>query len=279
MRTAGLVVDGKGFGPHDHLCWDYDDPVLLGGAAREFLAEGLELGQRVMYVGGALVAEMQETLDDLVVAAGLTGRGAASVTSLDETYRYDEVVEPEVQVSRYRDATVRALGDGFTGLRVAADATMLVRTREQRSAFARYEHLIDRSMATMPFAAMCAYDRRQLGAAVDELACLHPAVNAPASGFGVYASPDADLALRGDIDVAGNELFRRTLEHVRCSPRGDDLVVDATAVRFIDHRGLLALADHVREAGVRGILRTTAPVLDRLAEILELDGLRVEVTR
>jgi hypothetical protein len=110
MRSAGLVADGKGLGPHDHLCWDYDDPVLLGAAAREFLAEGLELGQRVMYVGGALVSEMQEALDDLVDAAGLAGRAAASVSRLDETYRHDEVVEPEVQVARYRDATARCGG-------------------------------------------------------------------------------------------------------------------------------------------------------------------------
>jgi anti-anti-sigma regulatory factor len=85
--------------------------------------------------------------------------------------------------------------------------------------------------------------------------------------------------LRGAIDLAGHELFRRTLEHVRYPPRGDDLVVDATAVTFIDHRGLLALADHVRDTGVRGVFRTTAPVVDRMDEILGLDELRVEVIR
>jgi hypothetical protein len=77
-------------------------------------------------------------------------------------------------VDTYLQATEQALSAGYRGLRVAADATDLARTRAQRDAFVRYEHLIDQGMADVPFSAMYAYDRRVLGEAASELACAHP---------------------------------------------------------------------------------------------------------
>jgi hypothetical protein len=49
-----------------------------------------------------------------------------------------------------------------TSARVAADATPLVRTFDDRAAFARYEHLVDAYMTRHAFSAMCAYNRSKL---------------------------------------------------------------------------------------------------------------------
>ena len=90
------------------------------------------------------------------------------------------MVDPDAQVRAYAAATGAALAADFTGLRVVAEATPLVRTPEQLDAFARYEPMIDGYMVTHPFSAMCAYDRRILDeSAIAQLACLHTSTNAP----------------------------------------------------------------------------------------------------
>lgn len=117
-------------------------------AVQVFLLEGVQAGLRVGYVGrvGPVVTApaaewaRREGRSDAVFSLDLAG-----------TYLPDGVVSPQRQVKVFRHATELALADGFAGLRVAADATDLVRTPEQLDAFVRYEHVIDRYMADQPF--------------------------------------------------------------------------------------------------------------------------------
>jgi hypothetical protein len=135
----------------------------------------------------------------LPAAGRLRGRSAGSfdkelrddalqVVSLDSTYTTGTVVDPAAQVQLYAAATAEALDAGFTGLRVAAEVTQLVRTPAQLDAFARYEHLVDRYMATHPMSAMCSYDRGELGDdVIAQLACMHPCAHAGAAPFHLHA--------------------------------------------------------------------------------------------
>ncbi|WP_410574308.1 MEDS domain-containing protein [Amycolatopsis sp. cmx-4-61] len=61
--------------------------------------------------------------------------GAVQVASVDATYTTGTVVDPAGQVELYATATAEALAAGFTGFRVAAEATSLVRTPAQLDAF------------------------------------------------------------------------------------------------------------------------------------------------
>jgi MEDS: MEthanogen/methylotroph, DcmR Sensory domain len=211
-RARGVIRHTRGLGKDDHVCWRYDDPAEFRLRAGEFLADGLAAGQRVLYVGAA---EPQALTGELSAVEGVreaVAAGAACVASVRGTYLGGTVVDPDEQVASYRELTEQALVDGFSGLRVAADATALVATAEQVNTFARYEHRIDRYMARQPFAAMCAYDAGQRGAdTVAQIACMHPATNPSAAPFRLHATdrPGCVAAVAGELDLATAELWPR----------------------------------------------------------------------
>ncbi|MEU4570473.1 MEDS domain-containing protein [Micromonospora sp. NPDC023956] len=264
-----------------HVCWRYADRTALHDRVRTFLLEGLALDERIWYVTAEPDPVADRLREEPLIRDALR-RGAARIVPLDSAYAHDHIVDPLEQVRAYATATADALAAGHTGLRVAADATALVRTPAQRDAFARYEHLIDRYMRVRPMSAMCAYDRRLLGdQAVAELACLHPGTNADDVLFRLYADApeDGHAALVGELDASNHELFRAALERADPRPADGRLVVEATGLRFIDHRNLIQLRDHARARGGVAVLRASRSAAARVAELLDLPGLQVEVPR
>jgi anti-anti-sigma factor len=246
----------------------------------EFLGDGLATGARVCYVGAAPTEVLLDELHRIDGMEKALSRGAARVTSLTDTYMTtDTVVDPAAQVRAYAVATEEALAAGYTGLRVAAEATPMVRTPAQLAAFARYEHLVDRYMAEHAFSALCAYDVRELGDdAIAQLACLHPNTNLGTSGFRLHAAAGEDysVTLNGELDLSTEDLFTTALERADLSPRGGELVVDATGLDFIDHRSVLRLLEHARSRAATLVLHTSHPCPTRMVELLGLADVRVE---
>jgi hypothetical protein len=273
MRTSGVLHATRGLGLHDHVCWPYDDPAEFRGRVVEFLADGLALGQQCWYVSQGSPEELASHLVEL----GAPPRpGALRVVSIDDTYGEGGTVSPAEQVATYAAATEAALAAGFTGLRVAAEATPMARGDEALDAFCRYEHLVDRYMAGKPFAAMCAYNRAELpGSAIAELACMHPASGADAAPFHLYAVPGARVALDGELDLDSRERFPLALDRAGLRDGDGDgpVVVDASSLEFIDHHALFALA---RAGGGDVVLRTRHSGPARLAELVGVPGLTVE---
>ena len=279
VRVSGTVDSARGLGLHDHVCWSYDDAAEFRRHARDFLAEGVSLGQRVCYVGDgpahALAADLRA--DDGLDRA--LRQGMARAIPIWDVYRPDAVLEPEEQIATYAAATEQALADGFACLRVAADVTGLVRKPAQLDAVARYEHLVDHYMAVMPFAALCGYDRRELGEqAVAEVACMHPSANRGATPFRLCGSTDTSCSaeLAGELDLLSAKLFPAALRRADFRRCGDRVTLDASRLSFIDHRGLMALDDHARDRGVVVVLRTKLSTPARVIEALNLTRVRVD---
>lgn len=233
----------------------------------------------MLYVGrdapGALARQLCTTraFDDGVRS------GAVRTASLTSTYPFEAVVDPHEQVRNYAAATEEALAAGFSGLRVAADATPLVRTAVQLDAFARYEHLVDRYMTTRPLSAMCAYSRAELGDdAIAQLACLHPWASAGATPFRLHATTDGEISavLDGELDSGSHELWPVALERAGLRPVAGAVVIDATGLDFIDHRGLLTLADTADRLGANVVLRTRLSQPARVLELLNVTSVSVE---
>lgn len=274
MRAAGTIADVRSLGAHDHVCWAFDDPADFQAVALRFLLDGLAAGHRVRLVAEATDAERllaDPDFDRAVVA------GAASVVVPGEMYRPDGAVDPVEQCAVYRRDTERALADGYTGLRIAADATPFARTSATLDAFARYEYLVDRVMAERPFSAMCAYHRPTVTAgAVEWLACAHPLANVMEAPFHLYAGADGATALVGELDIASAPLFSQALS--AAAPLAVDgwIVIDATGLGFVDHRSLLTLSGYARGRHAGVALRTRRPHVARLVDLLELDNVRVE---
>jgi hypothetical protein len=258
------LAHARGLTAHDHACWFYGERAEFRARAEEFIADGLAAGQRVQYV----------TTDDAEAADGIDG---VEVLLVRDAYPADGELDVAAQVRRFSVATAKALRDGCTGFRVAADVTDLVRTPTRLAMFARYEHVVDRLLANQPFAGLCGYDRRALGAgAVSRLASLHPASNV-APPFRLYARGCDGFALVGALDLTGRDLLPLVLESADLRSVDSSLHIEASAVEFIDHRALITLAEHARDRGFRDVvLRTSLRYPRRLVELLGIEGVRIE---
>ncbi|MER7330496.1 MULTISPECIES: MEDS domain-containing protein [unclassified Micromonospora] len=277
-----MITEERQATPQEHLCWSYEDLGSLAAQAERYLLAGLAAGERVWYVTPDPVDAVADRLHRLPAFAAAVRRGAAAVVPLFSTYSHGHVVDPPTQVAAYAAATDEALAAGHTGLRVAAEATELVRTPAQLESFTRYEHLVDRYMRNRPFSAMCAYHRPGLGdRAVAELACMHPDSNVDDVLFRLYAVAPAEghAALAGELDLSNHELFRAALDRADLRPTGGELVLSAAGLRFLDHRALAHLAEYARRRGASAVLRTSRSAAARLVDLLNLPGIRVEVAR
>ncbi|MGH3481243.1 MAG: MEDS domain-containing protein [Nocardioidaceae bacterium] len=158
-------------------------------------------------------------------------------------------------------------------------STLRLRTPEHLNAWACCELLADRYMMTLPFSALCAYNRAELSKeTIAHVACLHPTVNGGAP-FRLYSSCAAAAALSGDLDLTSCELFATALRRADLRPVDGELIIDATELDFIDHRNLLVLAAHARRCGAIAVLRTGfASSAARIVEILDVKDVRVETT-
>ncbi|WP_189196442.1 MEDS domain-containing protein [Micromonospora fulviviridis] len=265
---------------YGHVCLAYDDPAALDAWAVAHLAAGLAAGEQVWLVAPGDPDSLARRLDRLPGRDDALRRRALRLLPVEHAYRHDEIVDPQKQVRAYATATTDALAAGYTGLRVFAEATALVRSVAQRDAFTRYEHLIDRWMRHHPMSAVCAYDRRELSeAAIAELACMHPETNTDVL-FRLHAGGgEAVVQLAGELDPSNHRLFAAALHRADPRPVDGRLVLDATGLRFVDHRSLLHLGEHARRHDATVVLRTSRSAAARLVELLDLDEVRVEVLR
>jgi hypothetical protein len=277
MRTAGVLDELQGLGAHDHACFAYDVEEDFRAHAVEFLRDGLAQGLQVRFVGSGSESALWEELAEVLDFDAALRHGAVGVIPLASMYDADGIVNPEAQVRAYAKATSAALAAGFKGYRVAVEATPLVRSRRHVEAFTRYEHLIDRFMTTQPFSGLCAYNRWELGAAtVGELACMHPVCNQGATPFRVYATPEADLALGGEIDLAVRTQFAHALQRAGIRTNRPEMRFDGTELEFVDHRALLSLRDYALASGATAVLQTSSRLPNRLMQMFAMEGIRVE---
>ncbi|MFE9750470.1 MEDS domain-containing protein [Saccharothrix saharensis] len=269
----------RDLGRHDHVCWSYDDRADVGLRVAEFLLDGLERGQRVRYVAAGDAEALVDAVRSVDRIAVALADGAAEVASLDAVDPRGAVIDPEGQVRSYAKATDEALAAGYRGFRVAAEATALVRSQDQLTAFLHYEHLVDQYMADHPFSALCAYDRTRLSEqALEQLASVHPSTNLPGVGFRLHASarPGHSAELSGEVDMFNRDVLVQVLDRIRPPARGGQLVLDAAGLTFIDHRGLIGLDRYARGRDTTLVLRTAFPGASRIAHLLDLHGVRVE---
>jgi ABC-type transporter Mla MlaB component len=239
-----------------------------------FLADGIGLGQRLMYISEQSPVAQRAALAPLGDLDGRLERGELELRTVSDVYE-TLPIDPETQLAVFRAATDRALADGYTGLRVAADATPLVLEPSARDAHVSWESIADRYMAEHPLAALCGYDERMLPRELlAELDCVHPAGNEDRNQlpFRVAYLDGDTLALEGEVDTFSADALARLLR-LTSDPTNPPVELDAGRLRFIDHHGLMALADGTRERALT--VRNLSAVARELCELLELQVARV----
>ena len=162
-------------------------------------------------------------------------------------------------------------------MRIAGDGTFFMTGPDQVDAFVRFEHLVDRLMVQRPFAAMCGFDRNHLDdTSLTALASVHSLINADLTPVRVYAG-DGCRVLAGELDLASHDVFPTLLARTDAE-LGGQVVLDMSGLRFVDHRGLLAIDGYAYEDDRNVVLRGGRHSLARLLELLTVDRVRLEAT-
>lgn len=265
MRATGVLTDAAHLGLSDHVCWVYEDPRDFTGPAARWLADGLALGQRLLYVSGRSEEAMRADVDALPDVERLIGDGTLTLLSLPAVYDLGAPIVPDQQLRTYDVLTRDALSAGHSGLRVLAEVTGLVADPQRRADHVLWEHLADDYMSRgRPLAALCAYRRDVIGDdAVGDLTAVHPAVRAcPAdSAFRLYFQ-DGRLTVSGTVDTFGSRRLAEILaaSHAYGNPdrvRPDGLdpvaVLDVSGMEFVDARGATTLAEFAGRVRARGV--------------------------
>lgn len=276
VRLSAVLDAVQHLGVHDHAGWVFRDPAEFRVDAARYLADGLSAGHRVMYVPG----EPSVGLPELAGLDAALATGQARIVPVGTMYTANEPVEPQRQVAAFAEAADNALADGWSGLRVVADVTSLVRTPRQRAAWIEYEYLIDRCIAQLPLSGLCGFNRGVLTDedALTEVVCMHPALTPGASDFRLYGGQGAEvsIALAGEIDLGNRHFFTNALRRARPGPVGDVLVVDAVQLAFVDHRSLTELARQASELGLTTVVYAAEEsVLNTLVQALPISGVQV----
>lgn len=274
MRRHGRVESAAGLGLHGHGAWLYSDEAEFRAGALEFLADGADLDQRMLYVGAGTIEKLRGDLADLPELDLLLGEGSLRIMPLEAVYEVGVGIDPMAQLAMYSAATKTALMDGYSGLRVLAEVTPLVLDPELWRAHTHWEAVADRFMARNPMSALCCFDRRRLPDEIlRDLACVHRSSNespTPAA-FRLFAGRDG-LSLAGEVDSFSAGDLRRLL--AAAAPPEGELVLELDELRFIDHHGVMAIADVTRElqSTGRAVRFLGAPrSFDRLTELLEVE--------
>jgi anti-anti-sigma regulatory factor len=272
-RSTGDVRSARGLGLHDHVCWLYDHPEELRVQVTTFVTEGLDQGLRVLYVTGDSEQSQRNDLAGVSMLDEAMERGALDLAFVDDVYRHDATAGTGFPIAIYERLIAEALADGYAGLRLAVEATPLVQSIEGLAAFVGSELLMDGVMVRQPFSALCAFNRSEIASpATATLASVHPCSTPGATTFHLAAdSNGADVSIVGEIDFDTQPLFESTLD---CFPfNGHGLVIDATRLGFIDHRGLATLGHLHARSGIPVTFRTHSPVPARLVSLLDIPGI------
>jgi hypothetical protein len=276
VRAHGVLSGIPDAGTSDHVCWIYDDDAAFDRAVQEFLAGGLARGERLLCVGERVI----ESLRDVALSPGevesLVADGTLELQTLAQAYEAAGPFLPEDQLSYYDTATRRAIDAGYRGLRVIAEVSTLAADPVTRSELVRWEHVADGYISSgAGFTAMCAYDGRLPREALADVATVHPLVHdaGDAPGFRIFFDDDR-IVLAGSVDSFTADRLSRVLAASPLGARG--AVLDLQLTEFLDVAACRALARWARSLHERGLaleIRSAAPLLQRMWQLLALDEL------
>lgn len=279
MRRHGVRESAGELNPFGHLAWGYRERAEFLRRAAEYIADGLRLNQYVAYVGEGTQEALRSELANMPGVGVHLDSGGIEVHTVEDRHVYfpgTDVIDADEVVAKYLAAVEQAIAEGYTGFRSVSDLTPVARTPEQRDALTRLEYRVDQQMAVLPFSALCGYDVSQLGAAAEELICLHPFVSKGSVAFRLYADPEADVdfAITGEIDAAANKLFDTTLQRVWPLESSHTLHIGAQELNFISHEPMFNLEERAREQDRKVVLSTNQPAISRLVDVLDLIHVR-----
>ncbi|MFB6129629.1 MAG: MEDS domain-containing protein [Salinigranum sp.] len=198
----------------DHYTLLYDSLEERLATVVPFMREGIEAGERCVYVGAELSdGRLSEALRSADVdVEGLVASDALDVHTPERTYLSGEEFDPDRMLAFLEREISGAVDDGYEGLRITGETAWLAEYDVDFGAFAEYERGVDDRFRDEPFVGLCQYDRSQFSAAqLDFVLRTHPYVSLDATrGANPYYSDRPDEA----ADAVTAETIDRKLETI-----------------------------------------------------------------
>jgi len=162
MERKELIPEWKNARAGDHLCLLYRTEEEREEAVLDYLHEGLERDERVIFVGGEEVAaSLREALARTDVDANsLIAGGQLSFLDAREIYLPDGCFHPGDALRFWSAEMARAVEAGWKAIRIAGDASWALEEPPGSEQLARYESEVNRLHLPLDCILLCTYDLR-----------------------------------------------------------------------------------------------------------------------
>lgn len=156
----------------DHVCAIYEDRAQQMEVMVPFMAEGLQAGQRCVWVSPPSSADLfrrslAEAGADLLT---LEASGQLLVIPDTDYYMRDGVFVPDRTLDLARTLYEDSMREGYPGVRAAGDCSCAARGPVNPALWEKYELDFGEELAGKPAVVVCQYDRRRLPQAHIEVA-------------------------------------------------------------------------------------------------------------
>ncbi|CAG0958692.1 partial Sporulation kinase E, partial [Anaerolineae bacterium] len=187
--------------PGDHLCCLYESEEEHREIITPFLRQGLERGEKVIYIVDAHTADtvLGYLRDDGVDVEAYLARGQLSIVTRDDTYLREGVFDPDAMIAFLRSAMDSALAEGYPAIRASGEMTWALRGLPGSERLIEYEAKLNHFFPGSQFSALCQYDQRRFDPAILlDVIHTHPIVLIGAESYNnfYFMPPDVFLGNR-----------------------------------------------------------------------------------
>lgn len=273
-----------------HVCWMYSDDGELRSGLVPFIRDGLAANQRVAcFDRAARLSDIRAWLEEEGLAVDdLITSGRLVMGDAETAYFEGGTFDRPARVEGFRRLLVESVAAGYLGLRVFGEVGFMAGAAGM-TPWASYEIHVDVMMSRLPLIGVCGYDTRSLEPGdLTFLRSLHSHESGPAGAAAASVPPfrvnaartpaPAALRLEGEVDFSAARLLESVLTSGVMART--DLVLDISALRFIDTSGLAAVA-HARDAAASATgevipIRGASPMVRQLWRALGFDASALE---
>jgi len=144
----------------DHICLIYDDKGEWLDAVSSFIRDGLKRGERCIYITDEHGADdVRMVLKDSIPDMDSADARGQFIIKDSSVYAPGGVFDPEGMIGLLESEVRRALGDGFSGLRVTGEATWTLRDVKGSERIIEYEIMLRDFFRENECIALCQYHR------------------------------------------------------------------------------------------------------------------------
>jgi len=260
--TIGDIESGH------HVCCIYETEEEHRAVVVPFLRQGLERGEKVLYIVDARDAEiiLDYLREDGLDPDPYLESGQLSVLTAQEVYLKDGVFDPDAMIALLRAETDQALAEGYATLRVTGEMSWALRGLPGSERLIEYEAKLNQFFPGSKCLAICQYDRRAFSASLLlDVLTTHPiAVVGTSVHDNLYYVPAAGLL---GPDPQATRL-RVWMEHLSERKRRNEALREASA-----ELGLWAKTSSINTRDITvpdEIVRKWQSVVNVMAELVQV---------